>query len=71
MRHLLRQVDGDIRRLRERHAALEAELAGAAGDHTALARVTEELAVVAAELAAAEERWLELAEEAESRGLAI
>src|SRR5690606_20789591 len=27
LRHLLRQVDGDIRRLRERHAALEAELA--------------------------------------------
>ena len=71
LRHLLRQVDAEIRRLGERHAALEAELAEAAGDHAALTRVTEELATVAAELAAAEERWLELAEEAESRGLAI
>ena len=58
-----------MRRLRERQAALEAELAGARGDHVALASVGEELAVVNGELAAAEERWLALAEEAESLGL--
>ena len=58
-----------MRRLRERQAALEAELAGARGDHVALASVGEELAVVNGELVAAEERWLAFAEEAESLGL--
>ena len=40
------------------------------GDHVALACVGEELSVVNGELAAAEEHWLALAEEAESLGLA-
>ena len=58
-----------MRRLQDRQAALEAELAGAMGDHVALACVGEELSVVSGELAAAEEHWLALAEEAESLGL--
>jgi ATP-binding cassette subfamily F protein uup len=69
LRHLLRRAETEMRRLQDRQAALEAELAGAMGDHVALACVGEELAVVSGELAAAEEHWLALAEEAESVGL--
>jgi ATP-binding cassette subfamily F protein uup len=66
LRHLMRQADADVRRLERRHAALEAELAGAGDDHAALARIGGEMATVGAELAAAEDAWLALAEEAES-----
>jgi ATP-binding cassette subfamily F protein uup len=69
LRHLLRRAEAELLRLQDRQAALEAELAGARGDHVALACVGEELAVVGTELAAAEERWLALAEEAEALGL--
>jgi ATP-binding cassette subfamily F protein uup len=69
LRHLLRRAEAEMRRLQDRHAALEAELAGAMGDHVALACVGEELSAVGGELAAAEEHWLALAEEAESLGL--
>ena len=69
LRHLLRRAEAELLRLQDRQAALEAELAGARGDHVALACVGEELAVVGAELAAAEERWLALAGEAEALGL--
>jgi ATP-binding cassette subfamily F protein uup len=69
LRHLLRRAEAELLRLQDRQAALEAELAGARGDHVALACVGEELAVVGRELAAAEERWLALAEEAEALGL--
>ena len=58
-----------MRRLQDRQATLEAELAAAMGDHVALACVGEELAALTGELAAAEEHWLGLAEEAESLGL--
>jgi ABC transport system ATP-binding/permease protein len=70
LRHLLRRAETEMRRLQDRQAALEAELAGAASDHVALAGAGEELALVNGELAAAEEHWLALAEEAESLGLA-
>jgi ABC transport system ATP-binding/permease protein len=69
LRHLLRGAEMEMHRLQDRQAALEAELAGAMGDHVALACVGEELSVVSGELAAAEEHWLALAEEAESLGL--
>jgi ATP-binding cassette subfamily F protein uup len=69
LRHLLRRAETEMRRLQDRQAALEAELAGAGSDHVALAGAGEELALVNGELAAAEERWLALAEEAESLGL--
>jgi predicted nucleic acid-binding Zn-ribbon protein len=65
----MRRADADMRRLQERQAALEAELASAGGDHVTLARIGEDLSAVAAELAAIEESWLDLAEEAESLGL--
>jgi hypothetical protein len=69
LRHLLRRAESEMRRLQDRQAALEAELAGAGSDHVALAGAGEELSLINAELAAAEERWLALAEEAESLGL--
>jgi ATP-binding cassette subfamily F protein uup len=69
LRHLMRGAESDMARLRERQAALEADLAAARGDHVALARLGEELSTVGAELAAAEESWLSLAEEAEALGL--
>ena len=69
LRHLMRRADAEMRRLHERQATLEAELAAAQGDHVALARVGEDLSTVAGDLAAAEESWLALAEEAEAQGL--
>jgi ABC transport system ATP-binding/permease protein len=69
LRHLMRRADTDMRRLQERRAALEAEIATAGGDHVALARIGEDLSEVTAELATVEEAWLALAEEAESLGL--
>ncbi|MFP3900726.1 MAG: ABC-F family ATP-binding cassette domain-containing protein [Acidimicrobiia bacterium] len=69
LRHMMRRAEHDVRRLQDRRAALEERLAGAAGDHVELARVGEDLAAVAAELDAAEDRWLALAEEAEAAGL--
>jgi ABC transport system ATP-binding/permease protein len=69
LRHLLRRAETEMHRLQDRQAALEAELAGAGSDHVALAGAGEELSLVNAELTAAEERWLALAEEAESLGL--
>ncbi len=65
----MRRADAEMRRLHERQALLEAELAAAQGDHVVLARVGEDLSEVAGELAAAEESWLTLAEEAEGQGL--
>jgi ATP-binding cassette subfamily F protein uup len=69
LRHLMRRAESDMARLRERQAALEADLAAARGDHMSLARLGEELSTVGADLAAAEESWLSLAEEAEALGL--
>jgi ATP-binding cassette subfamily F protein uup len=70
LRHLMRRAESDMRRLQERQATLEAELSAALGDHVALARLGEDLSVVSSEMAAAEESWLSLAEEAEALGLA-
>ena len=65
----MRKSESEMRRLQERQATIEAELAEASGDHVALARLGEDLSTVAAEMADAEESWLALAEEAESQGL--
>jgi ABC transport system ATP-binding/permease protein len=70
LRHLMRRAEAEMAGLRERQAGLEAELAAAAGDHRALARLGEELSALAADLQAAEEAWLALATEAEAQGLA-
>jgi hypothetical protein len=58
-----------VTRLQGRQAVLEAELAAVSGDRVALARVGEDLTGLQAELSAAEEAWLQLAEEAEALGL--
>ena len=65
----MRKAEAEMRRLHERRATLEANLAAALGDHVALARVGEDLSAVGAELASTEESWLALAEEAEALGL--
>jgi hypothetical protein len=65
----MRKADGEMRRLHERQATLEAELETAQGDHVTLARVGEDLSAVARDLATVEESWLSLAEEAEGLGL--
>jgi ATP-binding cassette subfamily F protein uup len=69
LRHLMRKAEAEMRRLHERRATLEADLAAALGDHVALARAGEDLSAVTAELASTEESWLALAEEAEALGL--
>jgi hypothetical protein len=66
LRHLMRQAEAEMRRLQDRHAVLEAEVAAVGPDHVALARVGREMSAVAAELSRAEDTWLALAEEAES-----
>ncbi len=68
LRHLMRRAEAEMRRLQDRHTALEAELAAVGPDHVALARVGRDLSAVAAELSRAEDTWLALAEEAESAG---
>ena len=69
LRHLLRKADKAAATLRDRQDALEAELAGVGEDRVALARVGEELTELQTQLAAAEEEWLTLAEEAEAAGV--
>jgi ABC transport system ATP-binding/permease protein len=70
LRLLLRKAESDMRRLQERQATLEAEMAAALDDHVVLARLGEDLSVVSSEMSEAEESWLSLAEEAEALGLA-
>ena len=62
---LLRNAERDVAKLTERRDELSAALATAGADHEALAEIGTQLALVQAELDAAEERWLSLAEEAE------
>jgi len=69
LRHRFRAVERVQEELRERHDRLHADLVEAAAEHTRLAELAVELQSVDAELAAVEEEWLELATEAEERGL--
>jgi ATP-binding cassette subfamily F protein uup len=69
LRHLMRRAEAEMVRLSQRQVELEAELSAAGGDHVALAEVGERLSAVTADLAAAEETWLALAEEAETAGV--
>ncbi len=68
LRHQARNAQREIDAARARHDELEAELAAAGADHVRMAEVGAELTAVAERLHTAEERWLELAEEAEERG---
>jgi ATP-binding cassette subfamily F protein uup len=73
LRHRLRAAERDLEGARTRADDLAAALEEAAGGgrHEDLADLGEQLASAVAEVSAAEERWLELAGEAEERGLAL
>jgi ATP-binding cassette subfamily F protein uup len=64
LRHRLKEADREVAAGQRRREELEAQLAEAS-DHETLARIGEELAAVMADLAAAEERWLTIAEQIE------
>ena len=70
LRHLMKEADKAITRLNRRRETLEADLAAKASTaaHTELTELGSQLGAVNAELAAAEESWLALAEEAEAGG---
>ena len=73
LRHRLRAVERQLTDLRGRRDELNEAVAsaGVASDHERLRRLGEELAAVGVELARAEEAWLDLAEQAEERGLGV
>jgi ABC transport system ATP-binding/permease protein len=73
IRHQLKHAEKDLAAAQRRHAALSEELVGAsaAGDHVRLAELGSSLAEAAAAMDRAEEAWLELASEAEERGLKV
>ncbi|MDH3293499.1 MAG: ABC-F family ATP-binding cassette domain-containing protein [Acidimicrobiia bacterium] len=64
---LLREAEKKLRKLERTKADLEDRLVAAGGDHDVLANLGTDLADVMAELAAAEDEWLSLAEEQEQR----
>jgi ABC transport system ATP-binding/permease protein len=63
LRRLVGAAEKEVAKLEAQRDQLAAELANPGGDYSAHARLGHELAVVAEKLAAAEHRWLELAEE--------
>ncbi|HEV7888580.1 MAG TPA: ABC transporter C-terminal domain-containing protein, partial [Acidimicrobiales bacterium] len=63
---LLRNAERDVAALTAERDGLAESLAAAGSDHEALSRTATGLAEVQARLDAAEERWLALAEEADS-----
>jgi ATP-binding cassette subfamily F protein uup len=67
IRHELRATDKLVARLTKKRTQLETQLVDAGADHEALRTLGAELGVVVAELEAAEELWLALSDEAESR----
>ncbi len=60
LRRLLRDVDKELATLTRRRDRLVTELAASGSDHQAMVRLGQDLAATDAEIAAAEERWLEL-----------
>jgi ATP-binding cassette subfamily F protein uup len=66
LRRLLGQAERALTEAQARRDRLVAELAGAGGDHVRLAGLGEAVAGASREVAAAEDRWLELAAEAEA-----
>jgi ABC transport system ATP-binding/permease protein len=63
LRRLVGTAEKEVAKLEAERDRLTAELAAAGGDYHAHARLGHELATVTERLAAAEHRWLELAEE--------
>jgi ATP-binding cassette subfamily F protein uup len=62
----MRNAEREVAALTAERDGLGEAMGSAGSDHEALARISHELADVQAKLDAAEERWLKLAEEAES-----
>ena len=69
LRRLIQDAEKELGALARRHAALDARVAAAAtaGDHAQLAELGTAVAAVDAQVAAVEERWLELGAELEAR----
>ena len=66
VQRLLRTAEREVAALDRRCQALTDELVAAGSDHVEMTRLGTALAALQQELAAAEERWIELAEEAEA-----
>jgi uncharacterized protein (DUF3084 family) len=66
LRHQLKRADRELADAIIERDAVQVELAAVGGDHKELARVGEKLAASQSRVDAAEERWLSLADEAES-----
>ena len=62
---LLKEAEGAIRRLERRRDDITSELAAGAADHVRMAELGRDLATTEADLATAEDTWLELTTEAE------
>jgi ABC transport system ATP-binding/permease protein len=71
LRRLLAEAEREVARLTGERDAVRADLAAAGDDHERLAALGHELAALEATLTTAEERWLELAAEAEATGLTV
>ncbi|MGB3409704.1 MAG: ABC-F family ATP-binding cassette domain-containing protein [Microthrixaceae bacterium] len=73
IRFQLKAVDKELKSTRRRHVKLQDELAVVAtgSDHERMTELGVELAGIEAKLAEAEERWLELAAEAEAVGMKV
>jgi len=69
LRSLLKDAEREVNRLERGRARYEEDVADAAAgsDHATLRRLGDDLAVIQAELAAAEERWLAISEELDAR----
>ncbi|MEL7208314.1 MAG: ABC transporter ATP-binding protein, partial [Actinomycetota bacterium] len=66
LRHLMKDAEKQIAELEKRRDTIRADLAEAGSDHVELARLGTAEAETSAELTEAEDRWMALAEEAES-----
>jgi ATP-binding cassette subfamily F protein uup len=71
LRRQLGVADRELAEAIAAHDKVQAELVAAGADHKELVRLSAELATVQSRVAAAEERWLSLADEAESLRMEI
>ena len=69
LKRLLAQAEKTLAQANAAEQKISEELAQAGSDHTALARITANLANAQTKVAAAEETWIALAAEAEAQGL--
>lgn len=69
LKRLLAQAEKTLAQANAAEQKIAAELAQAGSDHTALARISANLADAQTKVAAAEETWIALAAEAEAQGL--